>query len=72
MPYLTATVSWAKPSLEECRGRVKADFEQAMGITDLLKEQPNQESLNKIEAVRQKLDSVIEERALFLYREYHK
>lgn len=72
MLCLTATVSWAKPSLEECRGRIRIDLEREMGITEALKGQPNQETLNKIEAVRQKLDSVIEEQALFLYREYRR
>jgi len=43
-----------------------------MGITKALQEQPNQESLDVIEAARQALEPVIEQSAEDLYRWYHR
>lgn len=61
-----------KPSLSTCRERVRLDFEESMGITDLLEGQPNKEDLDVIEEARRALEPVIERTALELYRWYRR
>jgi len=62
----------SKITFQECKRRVRTDLEREMGITKALQEQPNQESLDVIEAARQALEPVIEQSAEDLYRWYHR
>lgn len=58
----------AKVSLAKCRGYCKADLEQAMGITDLLKRKPNKKQIAEIEKSRKELEPVIEQHAQALFK----
>lgn len=59
-------------SLEECRRRVKIDFEREMGILDALENNPNEDMLKLIADARKELEPYIEWNAQNLFKWYSK
>lgn len=63
---------WERVSLEECRRRVTADFEWEMGITEALRNDPDEEMLDRIAKARKALEPHIEGCTKFLFTQVNR